>query len=79
MTISELARIAARYLTAMADAMIRACVSKAMETGERLELPERKPAKLRGKSFDRILLDEMSDEDWRRMCEGNSDTRHQHV
>lgn len=79
MTISELARIAARYFTAMADAMIRACVSKAVETGERLELPERKPAKVRGKSFDLAQFDEMSDEEWRRMCEGNSDTRHQHV
>lgn len=74
--ISQLAAIASRYATRMADAMIRACVSKAMETGERLELPERKPAKLRGKRFDRILLDEMSDEDWERMVRGNREVRH---
>ena len=37
----ELADIAARHLTAMADAMIVACIRHAVETGEKFEIPER--------------------------------------
>lgn len=72
MTISELARIAARYFTAMADAMIRACVSKAVETGESLEVPERGHA---GRRPERRPDSEPTEDEWRRMVEGNSDTR----
>lgn len=76
MTISELARIAARYFTAMADAMIRACVAKAVETGECLEVPERGHA---GHRPEKRPGCEPTDDEWRRMCEGNSDTRQNHV
>lgn len=40
-TINQLAAIAARHLTRMVDAMIAACVAKALETGEPLDVPER--------------------------------------
>ena len=39
--ISQLAAIASRYATRMADAMIAACVRRAIETGEELDIPER--------------------------------------
>lgn len=76
MTIAELARIAARYLTSMADAMIKACVAKAVETGERLDVPERGHAERRP---ERRPDGGLADDEWRRMVEGNSDTRRQHV
>lgn len=80
MTINELVQIAARHLTAMSDAMIAACVRKALETGERLDIPARKrPTAQRGLHAAQIILDEMDDEDWRRMCEGNRESRAAHV
>lgn len=75
MTISELARIASRYFTAMADAMLHACVAKAVETGESLDVPERRHFRKRGMRPD----DNPSDEEWRRMVEGNSDSRWNHL
>lgn len=72
MTINELARIAARYLTAMADAMLRACVAKAVETGEPLEVPERGHA---GHRPEKRPDAGPTDDEWRRMVEGNTDTR----
>lgn len=42
MTINELAAIAARHMTRMADAMIAACVARALVTGEPLDIPERR-------------------------------------
>ncbi len=75
MTINELARIAARYFTAMADAMLHACVAKAVETGESLDIPERGYAQKRGMRPD----DDPTDEEWRRMVECNSDSRWNHT
>ena len=39
-TVTELARIASRDATRMADAMIAACVRHALETGEKFDIPE---------------------------------------
>lgn len=75
MTISELAKIAARHLTRMADAMIAACVARAAETGEEIEIPERRRPRPRG----RRPKDEPTEDEWRRMMELNSDTRAQHM
>ena len=75
MGISELARIAARYFTAMADAMLHACVVKAVETGESLDVPERGHVQKRGMRPD----DNPTDDEWRRMVEGNSDSRWSHM
>ena len=41
LTVTELARIASRYATRMADAMIAACVRHALETGEKFDIPEK--------------------------------------
>ena len=41
LTVSDLARIASRHATRMADAMIAVCVRHALETGEKLDMPER--------------------------------------
>ena len=79
MTIHELARIACRYQTAMADAMIEACKEKAAETGERIDIPEWRIKSCRPRLYRRVDDDEMSDEDWRRMCEGNRESRAAHV
>lgn len=70
--ISQLAAIASRYATRMADAMIRACVAKAVETGERLEVPERGHA---GRRPEKRPDCEPADEEWRRLVEGNAETR----
>ena len=37
LTVTELARIASRHATRMADAMIAACARHALETGEKLD------------------------------------------
>ena len=73
MTLQELLDIACRYLTSMADAMVAACLQKAVETGERLVLigsPEPAP---------RREARPEEDLDWERMVRCNTDTRTQHV
>ena len=72
LSLQQLARIAAAYFTAMADAMLAACVAKAVETGEALDIPERPRARTRGERPG-------EDVDWGRMVESNGDTRWQHV
>lgn len=73
MTIQQLAEIASRHFTAMADAMIAACVARAIATGEPLVVPEH-AARPRPAYVSR------ADEgvDWERMVRGNSDTRRMH-
>lgn len=73
MTIQQLAEIAARHVTRMADAMIAACIAHALETGEPLDIPER--AAVRRPAYVSHVEDDV---DWERMVRGNSDTRHLH-
>ncbi len=74
MTVQQLATIAARHVTRMADAMIAACVARALVTGEPLVVPERaserRPAYV-GAAYD-------DEPDWERMVRENSDTRRMH-
>lgn len=73
LSLQHLARIAARYFTPMADAMITACAAKAVETGETLVVPERVQAQAaRGMRPSEGI-------DWRRMVEGNADTPALHM
>lgn len=74
LTLQELADIAARYATATARAMVRACIVSAYATGEPLRIdraasraqrPDGGPRDIDGPDF----------EEWRRMCEGNRETR----
>lgn len=75
MTLQQLANIAARYLTEMAMAMLRACVVKHYATGEALDIPARAAAQVRrGKR----PTEEPTDEEWRRMVEGNREVRFLH-
>lgn len=67
--ISQLAAIASRYATRMADAMIAACVRRAVETGEVLRIPEREAVPRRGRR-------PTEDVDWERMVRGNREVRH---
>ena len=72
MTIQQLADIAARHLTRMADAMIAACVARAVETGEPLVVPER------GATASIVGARPVERADWERLVRGNSDTRRLH-
>lgn len=73
LSLQHLTRIAARYFTPMADAMITACAAKAVETGETLVVPERVQAQgARG-------MRPSEDVDWAWMVEGNSDTPALHM
>ena len=73
LSLQHLARIAARYFTPMADAMITACVAKAVETGQTLVVPERGQAQCaRG-------MRPLEDVDWESLVRGNADSRWQHV
>lgn len=74
LTVQEMFDIAARHMTAMADAMVAACVVWSVETGEPLAIPRtareaRPPA----------IVRPAEGVDWRRMVEGNSDTRLMHA
>lgn len=73
LSVQQLAEIAARHLTRMADAMVAACVARSLELGEPLEVrePRQRPA------FVGTRPEE--DVDWERMVWGNSDSRGQHV
>lgn len=74
MTIQEMADIAARHFTRMADAMIAACVACAYATGQALLVPERKA---QGRASAR--LEDLTEAEWERMVRGNSDTRRLHM
>lgn len=74
MTIQELADIAARHFTRMADAMIAACVERAIATGQALLVPERRA---QGRASAR--LEDLTEAEWERMVRGNSDTRRLHM
>lgn len=73
MTINELAAIAARHMTRMADAMIAACVARALVTGEPLDIPERR---LEPRPAYVAHVDE--DVDWARLMEHNQAPRGRH-
>ena len=68
LTVTELARIASRYATRMADAMIAACARHALETGEKLDIPERIVAPRRRGKRPREHVD------YERMVRSNSET-----
>ena len=77
MTLQEIADIASRYHTRMADAMVAACVARAIETGEPLAIPERGSAR---RSVIRSTPGGVhGDADWERLQRGNTDTRWCHV
>lgn len=76
MTLQRIANIAARYATAMADAMLDACRRKADETGVRLRIRAR-PLSPPGRARRRDPYD-LTEAEWRRMVERNSDTRWNH-
>lgn len=68
LTVSQLASIAARHCTRMADAMIAACVRHALETGEKFDIPEREVMpQRRGKRPQELV-------DYDRMVRGNRAT-----
>ena len=73
LSLQQLAEIAARHLTAMADAMVVACVAKSIETGEVIVIPERSrmPAACEARPTE--------DVDWVLLVEGNTDTPLCHV
>lgn len=75
LTVTELARIASRYATRMADAMIAACIRHANEVDFPLVIPEkteqkRRKRRKRGKRPAEQDA-ELSHEEWRVMVEGN--------
>lgn len=74
MTLSELMAVACRHATAMADAMVEACIERAARTGEPLFAPDdrRRRGRYRGARPE-------EDVDWRRLCEGNRESRAAHV
>lgn len=74
LSVQQLADIATRHLTRMADAMLLACAARAVETGEPLRIPEREArgTPTRGaRQVEHVA--------WRRMVERNGDTRWQHT
>ena len=73
MTLIDLMAIALRYTTAMSDAMVDACIERHERTGEPLfEAHRRHRGRSRGARPE-------EDVDWRRLCEGNRESRAAHV
>lgn len=80
MTVQAMLDIAGRYWTAMADAMIAACVNWAVENNVSLRIPRRGHAGgYAGGCVQGYPSDDLDQEGWRRMVEGNSDTKYCHV
>ena len=73
LSLQTLADIAARHLTAMAEAMLIACVAKSLETGEVVRIPDRAcpPMVHEARPAEGV--------DWEAMVTRTSDTRWQHV
>ena len=66
----QLADIASKHFTRMADAMIAACIKHAVETGEKFDIPERiVMPRRRGKR------PRKKRHDYKRMMESNGETR----
>ncbi len=74
LTLQQMLDIACRYATAMADAMVAACLGRAVETGERLLMPRGHPT-----PTGRVGTRPAESIEWERMVRGNSDTRRCHV
>lgn len=74
MTLQQMADIASRYFTTMADAMIAACVALALETGEALRIPERTSG-----GGARATYEDAEARMFERMVRTNSDTRRFHM
>ena len=72
--VQEMFEIACRYATAMADAMVLACLERAHELGVSLKRPAPRPsvATARGTR-------PSEDVDWERMVRANCDTASNHV
>lgn len=75
MTIQQLADIASRYVTAMAEAMLAACLVAAAETGAPLSVPERGS---HARSW-RVEYAAPDSGEWDAMMRSNSDTRTFHM
>lgn len=75
LSVQQMLDIAFRHATRMADAMVAACVEWSLRAGVVLADPERPRPDRRAP---RGRLPE-EDVDWRRMVEGNSDSRWTHV
>lgn len=75
LSLQQLVDIAARHATAMADAMLRACVQRAVETGAPLRLTG-EGASRKARGIARVSPPTPADDvDWERMVTGNRDTR----
>ena len=79
LTVQQMLDIAARHFTAMADAMVAACVAKAIEEGLPLVVPERPSGKRTRGGAPARPAPSGERVEWRRLVERNSDTRWQHV
>ena len=82
-TLQELADIAGRYDTAMADAMIVACIQRHYRTGEPLRMRKRVRDRLAGKAPmrqapARVIYADLESEEWERIMRENGDTRWNH-
>ena len=73
-TLQEMVDIASRFDTLIAHAVIRACVVRALETGEPLRLPDRPQQR----DPDPFVI-HAADPRWRRFMESNTDTRWMHM
>ena len=71
LTVQRLADIACRHDTAMADAMLAACVERALRTGEAL-VPRHRPCKRHRLG---TTADPFSGVDWERLVRCNADIR----
>ena len=71
MTVQQMLGIACRYSTAMADAMVCACLQWSVDTGQALDLCPRAYSVCRG---DRPT----DDPDWERLVSENTDSRWNH-
>lgn len=74
-TLQEMVDIASRFDTLIAHAVIRACVARALDTGEPLTLPKRAMAM---RDPDPYVIEE-PDPFWRELVVGNTDTRDFHL
>ena len=74
MTLQQIAYIAARHFTRMADAMIAACVECAIRTDEALRIPERTSG-----GGARATYEDAEARMFERMVRTNSDTRRFHM
>ena len=77
MTVQQIADVAARHATLIADETLRACAVWSYENGIPVSIPKERLINTVMRRVERVIV--IDEDEWKRFVERNSDTRWCHV